>query len=63
MEENYNLSLEIIKDVKKYMDRKDYNGLKLYLDEKEKYVENCHIFSKSEEEKYIDKLISELDNS
>ena len=63
MEENYNLSLEIIKDVKKYMDRKDYNGLKLYLDEKEKYVENCRILSKKKEEEYIDTLIKELDNS
>ncbi len=63
MEENYNLSLEIIKDIKKYMDRKDYNGLRLYLDEKEKYVENCRILSKTKEEKYIDTLVKELDNS
>ena len=57
MEDNYKLCLEIIRD------RKDYDGLRLYLDEKEKYVENCHIFSKSEEEKYLDTLIKELNNN
>ena len=63
MEEEYKLSLEIIKEIREYLERKDYSGLRLYLDEKEKYVENCSIFSKTEEEKYIDGLIKELDNN
>ena len=63
MEENYKLSLEIIRDVRKYLDRKDYNGLRLYLDEKEQYVEKYHVFSKPEEEKYIDELIKKLKNN
>lgn len=43
------------------MERKDYNGLRLYIDEREKYVENCRIMSKNKEEEYIDSLVKDLD--
>jgi len=53
---------EILKKVKWYMERKDYSGLRLYIEEREKYVENCRIMSKNKEE-YIDSLVKELDIS
>ena len=37
--EELKLCKEIIKKVKWYMERKDYAGLRLYIDEKEKEVE------------------------
>ena len=43
------------------MERKDYAGLRLYIEEREKYVENCRIMSKNKEEEYIDSLVKELD--
>ena len=43
------------------MERKDYSGLRLYIEEREKYVENCRIMSKNKEEEYIDSLVKELD--
>ena len=42
------------------MERKDYDGLRLYLDEKEKYIDNCSIVSKNEEADYIDELVKDL---
>ena len=41
------------------MERKDYTGLALYLDEKEKYVDCC-VPSKDPEEEYLDKLVKDL---
>lgn len=58
--EELKLCLEIIKRVKWYMERKDYDGLRLYLDEKEKYIDNCSIVSKNEEADYIDELVKDL---
>lgn len=58
--EELKLCKEIIKKVKWYMERKDYDGLRLYLDEKEKYIDNCSIVSKNEEAEYIDELIKDL---
>lgn len=58
--EELKLCKEIIKTVKWYMDRKDYNGLRLYIDEKEKYIDTCIISSNNEEENYIDKLVKDL---
>ena len=50
----------IIEKVKCYMERKDYTGLRLYIDEREKYIDNCIINSNSAEEDYIDKLVKDL---
>ncbi len=58
--EELKLCKEIIKKVKWYMERKDYDGLRLYLDEKEKYIDNCSIVSKNEEADYIDELVKDL---
>ncbi len=54
---------EIIKKVRWYMERKDYAGLRLYLDEKEKEVEKSREISKNVEAEYIDSLIKDLDNT
>ncbi len=54
---------EIIKKVRWYMERKDYVGLRLYLDEKEKEVEKSRIMSKNYEAEYIDSLVKDLDNT
>lgn len=54
---------EIIKKVKWYMERKDYDGLRLYLDEKEKEAEKCRIMSKNVEAEYIDNLVKDIDNT
>lgn len=51
---------EIINKVKWYTERKDYNGLKLYIDEKEKFIDNYIINSNNAEEDYIDKLVNDL---
>lgn len=61
--EELKLCEEIINKVKWFMERKDYNGLRLYIEEREKYVENCRIMSKNKEEEYIDSLVKELDIS
>ncbi len=58
--EELKLCTEIIKKVKWYMERKDYDGLRLYLEEKEKYIDNCSIAIKNEESEYIDELIKDL---
>ena len=50
----------IINKVKWYTERKDYNGLKLYIDEKEKFIDNYIINSNNAEEDYIDKLVNDL---
>ena len=54
---------EIIKEVRWYIERKDYAGLKLYLDEKEKEVEKSRKMSKNVEAEYIDSLVKDLDNT
>ncbi len=54
---------EIIKEVRWYVERKDYAGLKLYLDEKEKEVEKSRKMSKNVEAEYIDSLVKDLDNT
>lgn len=51
---------EIIDKVKWYMERKDYNGLKLYIDEKEKSIEAYTNNLNCAEEDYIDSLVSNL---
>jgi len=58
--EELKLCKEIIKKVKWHMERKDYNGLRLYLDEKEKYIDNCSIVSRNKEVDYIDELVKDL---
>ena len=54
---------EIIKKVRWYIERKDYTGLKLYLDEKEKEVEKSRKMSKNVEAEYIDSLVKDLYNT
>lgn len=61
--EELELCKEIIKKVKWHMERKDYNGLRIYIDEMEKKVEKCRIMSKNVEAEYIDNLIKGLDNT
>ena len=63
MEDVFKTCMEIINEAKRYLERKDYNGLKLYLDEKEKYVENCKIMSKDKASEYIDSLINDIKNN
>lgn len=57
---NLKICKEIINKVKWYTERKDYNGLKLYIDEKEKFIDNYIINSNNAEEDYIDKLVNDL---
>lgn len=54
---------EIIKKVRWYIERKDYAGLRLYLDKKEKEVEKSRKMSKNVETEYIDSLVKDLDNT
>ena len=54
---------EIIKKVRWYMERKDYKGLRLYLDEEEEKVEKSRKMSKNVEAEYIDSLVKDLDNT
>lgn len=61
--EELELCKEIIKKVKWHMERKDYNGLRIYIDEMEKKVEKCRIMSKNVVAEYIDNLIKGLDNT
>ena len=61
MDEEFKMCEEIIKKVRWYIERKDYTGLKLYLDEKEKEVEKSRIMSKNVEAEYIDSLVKDLD--
>ena len=58
--EELKLCKEIIKKVKWYMERKDYDGLRLYLEEREKYIDNCSIISENKEADYIDDLVKDL---
>ncbi|MDY5647066.1 MAG: hypothetical protein SPF22_08700 [Candidatus Onthovivens sp.] len=58
--EELKICKEIINKVKWYTERKDYNGLKLYIDEKEKFIDNYIINSNNAEEDYIDKLVKDL---
>ncbi len=58
--EELKICKEIINKVKWYTERKDYNGLKLYLDEKEKFIDNYIINLNNAEEDYIDKLVKDL---
>ena len=58
--EELKICKEIINKVKWYKERKDYNGLKLYIDEKEKFIDNYIINSNNAEEDYIDKLVNDL---
>ena len=63
MNEEFKMCEEIIKEVRWYIERKDYAGLKLYLDEKEKEVEKSRKMSKNVEAEYIDSLVKDLDNT
>lgn len=63
MNEEFKMCEEIIKEVRWYIERKDYAGLRLYLDEKEKEVEKSRIMSKNVEAEYIDSLVKDLDNT
>lgn len=58
--EELKICKEVINKVKWYTERKDYNGLKLYIDEKEKFIDNYIINSNNAEEDYIDKLVNDL---
>ena len=58
--EELKICKEIINKVKWYTERKEYNGLKLYIDEKEKFIDNYIINSNNAEEDYIDKLVNDL---
>ena len=58
--EELKICKEIINKVKWYTERKDYNGLKLYIDEKEKFIDNYIINSNNAEEDKIDKLVNDL---
>lgn len=58
--EELKICKEIINKVKWYTERKDYNGLKLYIDEKERFIDNYIINSNNAEEDYIDKLVNDL---
>lgn len=51
---------EIINKVKWFMERKDYNGLRLYIDEKEKNIETYTNNLNYVEEEYMDSLVNNL---
>ncbi|CDE14988.1 unknown [Clostridium sp. CAG:470] len=51
---------EIIDKVKWFMERKDYNGLRLYIDEKEKSIETYTNNLNYAEEEYMDSLVNNL---
>lgn len=51
---------EIINKVKWFMERKDYNGLRLYIDEKEKKIETYTNNLNYAEEEYMDSLVNNL---
>lgn len=51
---------EIINKVKWFMERKDYNGLRLYIDEKEKNIETYTNNLNYAEEDYMDSLVNNL---
>ncbi|MDY2736173.1 hypothetical protein [Intestinibacter sp.] len=51
---------EIINKVKWFMERKDYNGLRLYIDEKEKNIETYTNNLNYAEEEYMDSLVNNL---
>lgn len=63
MNEEFKMCEEIIKKVRWYMERKDYAGLRLYLDEEEEKVEKSRKMSKNVEAEYIDSLVKDLDNT
>lgn len=63
MNGEFKMCEEIIKEVRWYIERKDYAGLRLYLDEKEKEVEKSRKMSKNVEAEYIDSLVKDLDNT
>lgn len=63
MNEEFKMCEEIIKEVRWYIERKDYAGLRLYLDKKEKEVEKSRKMSKNVEAEYIDSLVKDLDNT
>lgn len=63
MNEEFKMCEEIIKEVRWYIERKDYAGLRLYLDEKEKEVKKSRKMSKNVEAEYIDSLVKDLDNT
>lgn len=52
---------DILKTTKKYIEKKNYEGLKEYIERKEKYVEICRKKQKNETSEYIDKLVVSLD--
>ena len=51
---------EIINKGKWFMERKDYNGLRLYIDEKEKNIETYTNNLNYAEEEYMDSLVNNL---
>ena len=51
---------EIINKVKWFMERNDYNGLRLYIDEKEKNIETYTNNLNYAEEEYMDSLVNNL---
>jgi hypothetical protein len=51
---------EIINKVKWFIERKDYNGLRLYIDEKEKSIETYTNNLNYAEEEYMDSLVNNL---
>lgn len=50
----------IICRVKKYLNEKDMEGLKRYIEKEEISINQCRIMSKNESADYIDTLIKEL---
>ena len=60
MDSELKICKEMIRKIKWFMERKDYNGLRLYIDEKEKYVNNYISIVNTAEKDYIDNLIEGL---
>ena len=61
--EELKLCKEIIQKCKVLLDKKDYEGLEMYLDEREKFVEICLTMSKNEEAEYLENLVKALDKN
>lgn len=60
MKNDYNMSLEIIKNVNEYLEKEDYAQLKEYIDKKKEEVELCRKQSKDKSSEYMNKLIKNL---
>jgi len=61
--EELKICKEIIKNVKWYIERKDYKGLKIYIDREENDIKKNIVITRNAEAEYIDNLVKALDDT